>query len=228
MKKASIALGLALLASAATANAEIVTFEYTAKIIGLEQRGIWSPVGEQVQSSDWAGFVINTGETITGRLSYDTSTQLVRDLDYPWGYVYKSVSPANITHSFTMQGSGTSLSVDATAGVTLADSPESGDGLTFTGNAGGSDWSETSFSLAAVRPGYQPAVLPGAGELSEVGGTRGFTADSFTITFWNPGYYVAAASTITSFHVVSSVPEPSTYAMLLAGAVPLLLRRRKA
>jgi hypothetical protein len=142
--------------------------------------------------------------------------------------VYKLGSDANIAHTFTLQGSGTSASVDSGPGVRLEDYSSGGDRLTFTGGAGGSSWWETYFSLTAARPGYQPAVLPGAAELSEVGGASGFTAESFYITFWDAGVQLNADAHITSFHLVSSVPEPSTYSMLLAGAVPLLLRRRKA
>lgn len=228
MKKTFIALGMALLASATAANAEIVTFEYTAKITDLTERGPWSPIAYHVESSNLPGFTVRNGETITGRLSYDTGMQLVQDPDFPSSHVYKLGSDANITHTFTLQGSGTSASVDSVPGVRLEDSSSGGDRLTFTGNAGGNNWWETYFSLTAARPGYQPAVLPGAAGLSEVAGTSGFTAESFYITFWDAGIQLNADAHISSFHVVSSVPEPSTYAMLLVGAVPLLLRRRKA
>jgi hypothetical protein len=225
MKQASIALGMALLASAATANAEIVTFEYTAAIIDLTEWGPWSPIAYHVESSNLPGFTVSNGETITGRLSYDTSMQLVPNPDFPSGHVYELGSTAKITHTFTLQGSGTSSSVDSSPGVQMEDYSSGADQLTFTGNAGGNNWWETYLSLTATRPGYQPAVLPGAAEL---GGTSGYTANSFYITFWDAGIQLNADAKISSFHVVSSVPEPSTYAMLLAGAVPLLLRRRKA
>lgn len=223
MKKA-ILLALALLSTAATARAAIVTFEYTARIDELSERDIWGPsVG--VGSSDWAGFTIGTGATITGRLSYDDNTPMRLDND-SWPrdrYIMTNVNTNSFLHSVTFDESGVTAASN-TGGLSVRDT-DNYDALEVRSGMRGapSGWSINA-DFHVPRAGFQSGALFTTQELHDV---RPY---ALWATFAEVGGYgvLQATGTVTSFRVISSVPEPSTYAMLLAGAVPLLLRRRKA
>jgi hypothetical protein len=216
-----------------SAQAAIYTFEYTAMVSSIAEYPDAFGFGPStsVQSTSITGAAISVGDTVTGVVSYDSQMPIAsQSHDASGNYVsYGYVASLQLTANF--------------AAANLHFAPN---GYQFGGLASfpaGSAFHD-SFGLGAYRYNY----LPDGGMTQEVLGIHfedsthtkfdGYTvpgADVATFDSNNLAYEfgstgsnqrVAIGSNIVGLRLVSAVPEPSTYAMLLGGLMLLLWRRR--
>lgn len=220
-----------MLALASAAHADTYTYRYTATITSVSNCN--TPLDCQaVDATSFGGENVALLQTIRGEITYDTATPpAVVD---SWGgtnfATYETGSTGTGNGGF-VAFDGKSLGISATEGgkhyyhrvtdyATSADYLGLGvyinDGATFR-----------SFDLDFWgNPGtFDGAALPHGVPMDQIASTR-FTYAYFELNPLSPLRY--ARGELTSFELVSSVPEPGTYAMLLAGLGILAWRRRAA
>lgn len=226
MKKTfcTLAAGLAL---ASTAHAGQYTLHYTATIGTISGGGF----PEQFFSSGTAnGNLISTGDTVTGRFTFDTEAAPVQQSGdealafAQYGYDAATTSVVRFDKTGHTQTAATGSSY-----ISVTDSGDAAYGL-------------DTVSLVGYTYSYDPVFIsavslfltgPSADALSDTA-LPADVLDTFGGTFqYSYGYFNEAGyqslrfrGDITSISVVSSVPEPGTYGMLLAGLGLLAWRRR--
>lgn len=197
-----------------SAHAAQVTYDFTAMIgsisdYSLTRSGPFSP-----QSITLADGAVSVGDTLKGRISYDTSTALQVD-PLGDGPTYTGTSPLS---SVTLKFDASNVSYRSTqAQITLYDNnPYWNDAISLDTN---DNSTQRSFLLWATTRG---AVVNGSVIPSSL------NAFDDQRLFFGADDYLALAY-FTSMTQVSAVPEPSTSAMLLAGVglVGWIARRRK-
>lgn len=228
MKKAIIALAAGL-AMTLPAQAEVITFNFTATVSSIQEIDApgWPQVGQTGGSQ--AGGSIALTDRVVGTFSFDTAapSQPVWGWDAsgnlitytpdpessePSEYSYNGVpgqhtltfSIGNGADTFYMDGSTSSqLRLDNRASTDMLALAVGGLGRSF-GEVGFYDYSATVFANG---------VLPMQLSLSDFGAAG--LAYSFIRA--SDGKFVLLGAAIDSVTLASSVPEPQTYAMLLAG-----------
>ncbi len=211
-----LALGAFALLTTLNAGAAPVVVEYTASIGNICAWQGDTCVG--LASSAAPGFTIAVGEQVTGRFSYDDATRMTEDA---WGYPYRGLLVGQFTQSLTFS-SGATVSASYGHAIHMSDSDDYDHILTE-----GYDQPDLSGTYAILRNRFEnvtqsgvarPYFLPTAGEW------QNYSTSASTFEFISG---VNVTGNITSFRVLSAVPEPATHAMLLAGLVPVLLRKRR-
>ncbi|GGB84839.1 PEP-CTERM sorting domain-containing protein [Pseudoduganella buxea] len=195
------------------AQAAVVTVEYNATIDFIHRESFSEGIFDAVESSDWPGYTISVGETVTGRFSYDDTSGSVD------GHGITSANAASYTQIFN--GSGTIL-----------DRGSSGELTVFQGYGGlvsrfgNHPYASVSFFFPAGH--LSPGVLPTANDWS-LAAVDSYPSNNFLMLFViAPQKELHVGGNKVSFNVVSAVPEPATYAMLFAGlAVTVVASRRR-
>ena len=218
---ATVAAGLLL---SQLAHAEILTFQYTAKVSNIEEND------NAVQSSSFAGGQISLGDSMTGTITYDTALPVVSRYDYGFS--------TDITYN-PLNSLELSMQIP-TGGVNFE-----ANYYTFAGTSyhpKGSSYTDT-FSAGAYRYLYMPnggmsqeVLVVAFGDSTHtkfsdnIPGLNALGFDSNSIRYQYVGQQKSLnlQGTITDLRAIQSVPEPETYAMLLAGLSLLGLRRCKA
>lgn len=228
--KISTAALLASLTLASAAHADVLTYEYTAKINHL-YKSEWMNYDVPIANTTLPGYSLNVGDEITGRFSIDTLTPLSYSVQYDGvsssyykgsahnqmflnigqdGLKYASAYSDQYGPSVSVQDSGPAHGVDS---VTLASSISDAQGTTFL------SLSFSDLSGAALNGTGIPASL------------SALNTPKFGYTFFSNAGFQAITMDVgfTSMNLVSvsAVPEPGTYLMFLAG-LPLLAWRRRA
>lgn len=212
---------MAGLAIAGAAHAERYTLKYTATISSIEDTRQWPIPSYESASAD--GNVISLGDTVTGYFTFDTAMPPIQS-GTSWA---RYGSDEAFGHVIVFDKTG--FSQQATTYHSQID--------VTTASAGGWDRDWVSFQAPMYYmdgPGYAAATTL---SFQAPAGTLGDTALPATLspfTGWFTYAYVSYADdetlvfegNITSASIVSSVPEPGTYAMLLAGLGLVAWRRR--
>lgn len=224
MKKLLVLLGgLALMGSL---HAEVISFDFTAKIDQIQERGLYEYPGTSVQSSAKAGVTYSIGDIIHGRFQYDTNTGLGS---------YQPVQPGD--GSYTLYDSGSthnSLTAHTSGGVTLP--PPYYPVLLQVSDTTTSDFfSVNSTAMSAQATQYSSVLfmdyngswlnnsaLPSAAQLY----AASYAMFNTTYYFNDDSGSLDVSASITSFSPASAVPEPSSYLMLLAGMAAIAVARR--
>jgi PEP-CTERM motif len=178
-----------------------------------------------LESSTLPGFVVRTGETFKGTLSYDDAQPLeasgdVYGLFKGWGTFSQSLSFSNGSVFANKNNVIMYLDADASAAY--------GNEYIKTQGSTDEEWNADRLSFEVFNyksAEHNNATMPQAWEWAEYSTTDG------TVRFGGysdlEGYNVILRGNITNIAVVSSVPEPATYAMFAMGAVVLLNARRR-
>lgn len=136
-------------------------------------------------------------------MDYGVSFNIENVLGTGWRIVGGTANASVFTENFTGNISGVPTSVtydinNTSATITLA-------GATFTGGGGAT----ASFSF------------------NDLSGVGAFTQRSLAFGVYNRGNNIISTATLDSFNV-TVVPEPSSFAMLIAGVAGVVLRRRRS
>jgi PEP-CTERM motif len=221
-----LAAGLAL---GSTAGAAQYTLHYTARIDTIGDGGF----PEQFFSSATAnGNLVSIGDTVSGRFTFDSETPPVLLNDFgtlvqaQYGYDAATTSFVKFDKTGYSQSAATGSSF-----IGVTDNREASYGpdmVSFIGHtysyAPVFSSAVSLFFTAPSADALNDTALPPA-LLDSFDGEFRYVYGSFTDT----GYQsLVFRGDITSVSLVSSVPEPGTYAMLLAGLGLLAWRRRAA
>lgn len=225
---------VASLALCNSAHATIYSFEYTAVVTSIVENlnSFGGGSDTYVQTTQVPGVTISVGDTVTGRISYDSHMRLwdeYHDIDgnfNSYSYYDSSIElsanfvPASLqVVPYSVLGAGqSSYQTDSThvsafglGGYTYRRAPD-GDVA--------QEMLQVEF-VDSAHTKFEDNAIPGA-NLS--------TFDNKTLEYYYRGGYVFQSASITgnitSMHLISAVPEPSTYAMLLGGLMLLAWRRR--
>lgn len=227
MRKLLTALATGLALSSPAVHAELYTLHYTAKITDISRLGTF-PEEFPVSKVTIRNQVINLDDTVTGSYTFDTSASPMSRYNYGSGTKahFGNDAPFGAIVQFDRTGYREMSSMYSTA-ITVEDaSADSGDHdyVRFDGNTYGNDW--VGFGLHFTDPT--------ATALSES------TIPTTALSLFNSSFYFGSVSytpgvssyrlkgEVTSMSLVSTVPEPSTYAMLLAGIGLVAWRRKRA
>lgn len=231
MKRYFAAVAASVILSS-SAHAALYTFEYTATVSSIAEYpdafGFGSAAG--VQSTSITTGKVSVGDTITGIIGYDSQLAIASQYDY------------NGAHYI---GYGYIPSLNLTADFAAANIHFESNAYKFGGQAvypaGSTD--KDAFGLGTYRYLY----LPGGGMSQEtlivdladsthtkldgsVPGSIATTFDSNQMTYIYADNFAdrraEIGANITALRLVSAVPEPGTYAMLLGGLMLLAWRRR--
>ncbi|WP_165390786.1 PEP-CTERM sorting domain-containing protein [Pseudoduganella lutea] len=228
MKK-TLCILAAGLAFGSTAHATQYTLQYTATIGTISDGGF----PEQFFSSATAnGNLIVIGDTVTGRFTFDSEQVPVLESDYglaaeaQYGYNAATTSFVQFDKTGYSQVSNTGSSyIRVTDSRDPAYSPDSVHLVGYTYSYNPVFSSAVSLSLQAPSADTLDGTALPSSEFASLAGTFQYSYGYFT----TGGYQsLLFRGDITSLSVVSSVPEPGTYAMLLAGLGIVCWRRRAA
>ncbi|RZT10229.1 PEP-CTERM protein-sorting domain-containing protein [Duganella sp. CF402] len=223
-------LGMLLASAALCGSAQATVFEYDFTVT-IQEMLEFSPVtgtGGMVNSSTLAGDALSVGDVVYGHFSYDTETAQFGNFGV--GPVYaasgasNSLSAGTFSHNLALH--------DATANNTMVQVSNNaallggGDSLAI----GNTSENAAATQLMAVdffdRTGtaLSSDAIPGAIDASAFNQTSFY----YLYTAKDSHTMLGANGALTSLTLVSSVPEPQTYAMLFSGLGMLagLARRR--
>lgn len=232
--KTKFAAVLAGLLCAASAQATVVTYNFTATITSV--REMENPFfGTEVASTALAGDTIARGHTVRGTLTVDTEMPPSYSDTYDWGTVNifeasgNSLNAARFAFDQNTIGFATPDAAAPRFYQIVEDRPEGNyDSLHLSASVArqsGTDYMSLTFrdeDGVAFNGAQLPATLPTALLESMV-----FEYDYLGQPGNGPQAYLKVVGALTSFEQVSSVPEPTTYAMFAAGLGLLAWRRKR-
>ncbi|MYM37814.1 PEP-CTERM sorting domain-containing protein [Duganella qianjiadongensis] len=237
MKK--IPLLLAGLALAGSSNAAVLQFDFTAKIQEMVQFSPLTFAGGMVSSSDLNGSTVSVGDAISGHFTYDTSTAQISNVG---GLAMFSAAAAQ--NALNAAIGTTSLGLDHalsnTTTVQVGNNVAGLKGADSFGIANVSANGQASQMMAlmlfdSTGHAFSDSTLPAALDFSAFGTSTFY----YTYSSASTHAMMGANGSLTSLTVTqlptggnptTPVPEPETYAMLLAGLGLLgwTARRRQA
>lgn len=214
---------VAALALAAQARAEVFTYEYTSVITKVEQyvrNSNGSLIGGDVGTSDWPGFVVAAGEKVRGRFSYDTESQESVAGEYCCGYYTTLYVGAQNALALTFENSGYAYRSSNDLPVELATSTYPAGGGSDAFGVWQWDYDGANRRLVSITMlDDTGTALPYRPDRMIPDSLAGFARGEFDYEIYSPDFskMVFVSGALTSVRQVSPVPEPGTYAMLLAG-----------
>lgn len=224
MKKVAALTCAMLLATAA--QAERLTYEYTATVTSLTQFVLGNDHIDFLQQATLPGGAIAIGDTVTGRFSFDTAWT-PSAVGSTGTQDYADYSPADPVSAAFAQGLlFASTSQDSLAVAIDQANPLNGnDLLAFTSLNTRTDAAET----LSVEFSDPAAALLTSTALADTGAILQAANGSFHYAYTTnePFVTIRAGGALTGLRLVSSVPEPTTYAMFAAGLGLLAWRRKR-
>lgn len=212
-------LGMLLAGAAICGSAHATVYEYEFTVT-LQEMIEFSPitgVGGPVSSSVLSGDTLSVGDFVYGHFSYDTETAQFGN--FGSGPVYSasgtsnSVGAATYNHDFALAGAtSTSGMVQVSNNATLL---RGGDSLAI-----GTASENADASQLMVVDFFDPTGLAlSSDQIPGVINASAFSQKNFYYMRMSKSTKVmlGANGSLTSLTLVSSVPEPATYAMLLGG-----------
>jgi hypothetical protein len=226
MKTLGMVLAGALLCG--SAQATVYEYDFTATVQEMLEFSPLTGTGGLVNSSTLAGGAIAVGDVVYGHFSYDTDTAQFGN--FGAGPVYAASTAANTLSAFT---ASRNLTLDNATSSTMVQVSNNaailggGDGLAI-GNAAESAAGKQLMVLDFFDPTGQALTsdnVPGAIEAGAFSQSNFY----FLYTSKDNQAMLGANGMLTSLTLVSSVPEPQTYALLFSGLGLLAgLSRRKS
>jgi hypothetical protein len=220
--KAVVAFALANLLSLGTAQAEIVTYSFTASITSLDElNNINGTLDSGADSLAFAGITVFNTDTVYGHLTYDTSTPAWITNDKAHYTATSYLAPGNI--AFT--AGQLSFNSAANPGKSQMYVRNSKDATNVDMLGFNSDpllaphQEEASITLVDhTRNVFHSTALPSSLDLAA------FQQRSFYYTWGGQDEekMVFITAEITSLRLMSPVPEPHSYALLLSGLLLLV------
>jgi hypothetical protein len=220
---------LASIAVSGNAHAELYTFEYTAKV-GSILEVKYSGGETNLQSVTTSGSPISIGDTVTGRISYDSHLPIIRQetrFDDALIIDYGRIDSLQISTtfetagvSFTTEGYKFGGKIFYPTGSPQPDAFYVGS-YHYTFAADYASQESLGFDFAdSTHSKLDLSTIPGANAAT-------FDSNSFFYTYDYRGAPsgVQIRGPLTSLRLISAVPEPSTYAMLLVGMLLVGWRR---
>lgn len=233
--KTRFAAILAGMLFAASAQATVVTFNFTATITSVKE--MVNPFsGAEVASSTLAGDPVALGHTVRGTFSFDTATLPTYGGTYDWGTSFIFEAAGDTLNAAQFAFDQNSIGFSTTGGVPdprfyhfVEDRPAGNDDALYLSasarRSGGTDIMSLNFEDrdgVAFNGAKLPETLPLAMLESAV-----FEYDYLGRAADGSQTYLKAVGALTSVEQVSSVPEPTTYAMFAAGLTLLAWRRKR-
>ncbi|HEY1928392.1 MAG TPA: PEPxxWA-CTERM sorting domain-containing protein [Caulobacteraceae bacterium] len=216
-KLAAAAVGLSMLAGAASATTIITT--YTGTVSGNDTDGLFGAKGASLAGDTFTSVYTTT----TGGTEYHTTTPTFEEVVGGAGYGAGHSSPVSAVFTLS-QGS-------VVLGTYSIDGSDDGDMFVSTGSSSGTifDFAESpsDYVINTVGSGVS-AFVPSASVAATVSYT--LTGDDHTSgTFGYGSTTLTLATQKVTSGVQTGVPEPATWALLIAGfgGVGVMLRRRR-
>ncbi|WEF31014.1 PEP-CTERM sorting domain-containing protein [Pseudoduganella chitinolytica] len=230
MKAVLQAAVLGALALAASAQAEVHTYEYTAVVASINEFELATGRHEWLNVSTLPGFAIALGDTVRGRFSIDTNTGLSYSEPFGDGVIadYSDFTNRNrVSIAFDRSGHDFAALGPLYTNLSITDQPvDSGDDVLHLSQGTYGPGPRESIAIDLTDPSgtaLSKAVIPAS--------IAAFGLQTFMYhydTGVGPGYtQVIVNGGFTSLREVSAVPEPGSYAMLLAGLGLLGWQRRR-
>lgn len=207
------ALVLLGLFCAASAHAELITFEYTGTINTLRESKLSTSASHAVVSSNMVAGGIRVGDDFHGAFVIDTNMPLVGSSSDSALYMPSPNAPAAPASYLTFDKTGTSVSSRPVAPTISFFHASTTSDFMFI-NPQWSGIGSISFQFYHSGSAYLPGMtIPSNFNLSEW-----FSADEGLHVYdWANDRSLDMSGMLTSITKVSAVPEPESYAMLLAG-----------
>jgi hypothetical protein len=230
MKAVLQAAVLGALALAASAQAAVRTYDYTAVVGSINEFELATGRNEWLNATTLPGFAITLGDTVHGRFSIDTNTGLAYSEPFGDGVIadYSDFTNRNrISIGFERSGHDFAALGPLYTNLSITDQPigSGADVLHLSQGTYGPGPREsiaidlTDSSGAALSAAVIPASIAALAQQTFMWHYDTGVGAGYTQVIVNGGF--------TSLHEVSAVPEPGTYAMLLAGLGLLGWQRRR-
>jgi hypothetical protein len=230
--KAKIAALLALTAACSAAQAELYTYRFTTTITSVVE--CVNPFScTEVGTSALAGSPVATGHTVSGTFTYNTATPVGSTTEFGWGtsrdFAEQGGAGGNhVTLSSDQDGLGFGATVATSYTYLIQDTVSGTDYLSLSAaNSSAADYRSVTLEFAdedgsAFDGAWLPHTLPLAA----------LESATFKYTYFantpEVDPILRASGTLTSIELISSVPEPSAYALFAAGLGLLAWRRKRA
>lgn len=209
------AAGLLLSIAAATSQAAIVSYDYTAVVNLIQVPTSDWPGYDWVSSTSEPGFYSEIGETVTGTFTYDTSTPVLGSD----GTTAQYGENGRIVSSITFGGSGHQFTGTPATYMLVRDYQQGGDRVEILApSAVGAPRVE----LELIFYGNSSSVLSS----TAIPWTQFGAFEHAQVAYrFNDGDTIIY-SNLTSLQMTSAVPEPASISLLLAGLGIVALGRR--
>jgi len=213
---------VAVLACAGTANASVLTYQFTATVAEVSDPHNYS-TSDQGEGA-LAGSVVRKGQAITGWFSYDNASTPSpwNDADTHWFYSTDNKMGFTIT-STGQQYQSTAGDQDVTIGNTYEPHFLSVGG---TGTIAGATYRDANASIDFIdntMTTFPQAVLP------PTLGMNGFSSVALDFRWFraSDGNYMMGHALIDTVSAVNEVPEPASLGLVLAGLTAFGVSRRR-
>jgi len=233
--KHTIAALFSVIACSASAQASVLTFEFTAIINTITQFEVAGFRITPLTSSALSGSTLSVGDSFIGRFSYNTESGVVYNYAQPGGsesyyggYFGSNLDGNRVSGKFSPSAFGFDTGSKFNTNVHVIDSAAGGarDSIEITGY--GVSPANTSQTLLVTLQdddgtAFSSSALPQSLSTNMAG------TFNYSYNIDSPGIISDQINgEITSLRQISAVPEVSSYVMLLAGAglIGMVTRRR--
>ncbi|MYM21610.1 PEP-CTERM sorting domain-containing protein [Duganella sp. FT135W] len=207
-----------------SAQAEVITYEFTATITSIAQFDPSLPF--RVDSVNILGNTVRTYDTVHGIMSYDTSAPIwtiQKRVPVPIVF-YKDMGHMSLSFQGGLNFDSTAFpETPQMAILNNSTTYEGGDGISFsTASRIDPDQHANIFLFDQTGTAFNNTALPTNLDLNR------FDQRSLTYDFGSDDHTIEVSATVTSIQLISAVPEPSTGMLMMAGLSLLAWRRRNA